>query len=61
VFAAFSLHQESPDLDPERQTPHFLGGSITAAIIGWAWASGHLSVNWLGVGRHVRRYGVADL
>jgi hypothetical protein len=29
---AFSLHQESPDLDPGRRTPHFWGGSITAGI-----------------------------
>jgi hypothetical protein len=26
---AFSLHRESPDLDPGRRTPHFLGGSVT--------------------------------
>jgi hypothetical protein len=26
---AFSLHRESPDLDPERWTPHFWGGSVT--------------------------------
>jgi hypothetical protein len=26
---AFSLHQESLDLDPERWTPHFWGGSVT--------------------------------
>jgi hypothetical protein len=26
---AFSLRRESPDLDPGRQTPHFLGGSVT--------------------------------
>jgi hypothetical protein len=26
---AFSLCQESPDLDPARQTAHFLGGSVT--------------------------------
>jgi hypothetical protein len=25
----FSLHWESPDLDPERRTSHFWGGSIT--------------------------------
>jgi hypothetical protein len=25
----FLLHQESPDLDPGRRTPHFLGGSVT--------------------------------
>jgi hypothetical protein len=30
VFAAFSLRQESPDLDPGRRTPHFLGGSVTS-------------------------------
>jgi hypothetical protein len=29
---AFSLRRESPNLDPERRTPHFLGGSITAGI-----------------------------
>jgi hypothetical protein len=32
VFTAFSLHRESPDLDPERRTPHFLGGSVIAGI-----------------------------
>jgi hypothetical protein len=26
---AFSLHRESPDLDPGRQTPHLWGGSVT--------------------------------
>jgi hypothetical protein len=26
---AFSLHRESPDLDPGRRTPHFGGGSVT--------------------------------
>jgi hypothetical protein len=26
---AFSLHRESPDLDPGRQAPHFWGGSVT--------------------------------
>jgi hypothetical protein len=26
---AFSLHRESPDLDPGRWTPHFWGGSVT--------------------------------
>jgi hypothetical protein len=26
---AFSLRRESPDPDPERQTPHFRGGSVT--------------------------------
>jgi hypothetical protein len=26
---AFSLHRESPDLDPGRWTPHFQGGSVT--------------------------------
>jgi hypothetical protein len=29
---AFSLHRESSDLDPERWTPYFWGGSITAGI-----------------------------
>jgi hypothetical protein len=28
VFAAFSLHRGSPDLDPGRRTPHFRGGSF---------------------------------
>jgi hypothetical protein len=32
VFAVFSLHRESPDLDPGRQTPHFYGGSVTTGI-----------------------------
>jgi hypothetical protein len=32
VFAAFSLHRGSHDLDPKRRTRHFLGGSITAGI-----------------------------
>jgi hypothetical protein len=26
---AFSLHRESPNLDPGRWTPHFRGGSVT--------------------------------
>jgi hypothetical protein len=26
---AFSLHRESPNPDPQRQTPHFWGGSVT--------------------------------
>jgi hypothetical protein len=29
---AFSLHRESPNLNPGRQTPHFWCGSITADI-----------------------------
>jgi hypothetical protein len=29
---AFSLHQESPDLDPGRRTPNFWGGSVTTSI-----------------------------
>jgi hypothetical protein len=29
VFAAFSLHRESPDSDTGRWTSHFLGGSVT--------------------------------
>jgi hypothetical protein len=29
---AFSLRRESPNLDPERWTPHFWGGSVTAGI-----------------------------
>jgi hypothetical protein len=32
VFAGFSLHRESPDLDPRRRTPHFWGGSVIAGI-----------------------------
>jgi hypothetical protein len=28
----FSLHRESPDLDPERRTPHLWGGSVIAGI-----------------------------
>jgi hypothetical protein len=27
---AFLLHQELPDLDPARRTPHFLGGSVSS-------------------------------
>jgi hypothetical protein len=30
---AFSLHRESPDLDPGRRTPHFHGGSVTCVIV----------------------------
>jgi hypothetical protein len=29
---AFSLHRESPDLDPARRTPHFWRGSVIASI-----------------------------
>jgi hypothetical protein len=29
---AFLLHRESPDPDPEKRTPHFWGGSVTAGI-----------------------------
>jgi hypothetical protein len=29
MFVVFSLHRESPDLDPVRRTPHFWGGSVT--------------------------------
>jgi hypothetical protein len=32
VFTAFSFHQESPYLDPERWTPHFLGASVITSI-----------------------------
>jgi hypothetical protein len=33
---AFSLHRESSDLDPERQTPHFWGDSVTCfELPGW--------------------------
>jgi hypothetical protein len=30
---AFLLHQESPDLDPGRWTPHFWGGSVTMPLL----------------------------
>jgi hypothetical protein len=29
---AFSLHQESPNLDPGRRTPHFCGGFVTNVV-----------------------------
>jgi hypothetical protein len=32
VFAAFSLHRESPELDPGRWIPYFCGGSVIAHI-----------------------------
>jgi hypothetical protein len=35
---AFSLHRESPDLDPERRTPHFWGGSIKVGLDAMVWA-----------------------
>jgi hypothetical protein len=30
---AFSLHQESPNLDPGRRTPHFCGGFVTNVVL----------------------------
>jgi hypothetical protein len=30
---AFLLRQESPDPDPGRRAPHFLGGSVAARVL----------------------------
>jgi hypothetical protein len=41
---AFSLHRESPDLDPGRWTPHFWCGFVTAGI--WFNVTGTKIVAW---------------
>jgi hypothetical protein len=53
---AFSLHWESPNLDPERWTPYFRGGSVTSSPSPHAFlmASPRLVRRWITVELHCR-------